>query len=77
MPSPQEARTYVDFLGDSPVRLESAGVSAVAEAVLGGATVLIKKVRRWGKPWWYTATDTYMTNARAAQLGFRIATEGA
>jgi len=77
LPAPEsEVRpVYIEFLGASPVELESLSAGAQARASIGGRTITITKTKRHGMPWLEPESRTTLSNARASQLGF-TPTEG-
>lgn len=61
------------FPESSPLDLEPLTVGATATAELGGRVIRLHKTDRQARPWHDPETDTSITTARAAQLGFRHA----
>lgn len=72
LPAPESEvhPVYIEFVGSSPVELESLSVGARAEARMGERTITITKTKRRGLPWLEPESLTTLTNYRAAQLGF-------
>lgn len=63
----------LSFDESSPLDLEGLDVGDEVTAPIGQRTVTLTKMRRRGRPWLDPETNTTLTNARAAQLGFRAA----